>query len=84
MHLKHPRRALRRELFEAQRLSVKEKKREERHAEEKRRERSSSPRHHKDDRRSEREEDGYQHAPTEYDNDDTKRPRIEESHDYRS
>jgi hypothetical protein len=81
MHLKHPRRSLRRELFEAQKASIKEKKREERHADD-RKARSSSPRHHKDDRRSERDDDQYQIA-TEYEGGDIKRSRLDDGHEHR-
>ncbi|KAH8551586.1 hypothetical protein BGW37DRAFT_494245 [Umbelopsis sp. PMI_123] len=80
MHLKHPRRALRRELFEAQRASIKEKKREERHADEKRREGSGSPRHHADERPDENnDEDHYQVS---YDS-EAKRARMDNAHEYR-
>jgi len=81
MHLKHPQRSLRRELFEAQKASIKEKKREERHADD-RKARSSSPRHHKDDRRSERDDDQYQIAP-EYEGGDVKRSRLDDGHEHR-
>lgn len=80
MHLKHPRRALRRELFEAQRASIKEKKREEKHGDERRKDRSGSPRHHADERPAEAN-DEEQHQAS-YDP-ESKRARLEEGAEYR-
>jgi splicing factor U2AF subunit len=78
MHLKHPRRALRRELFEAQRASIKEKKREEKHGDERRKDRSGSPRHHTEERPAEaNDEEQASYDP------ESKRARLEEGAEYR-
>lgn len=83
MHLKHPRRSLRRELFEAQQLSLKEKKKKEK--DERRSGRSSSPHHHhKEERRTAPEVDQYQLTAADYDESDPKRTKLEESLEYRS
>jgi hypothetical protein len=81
MHLKHPRRALRKELFEAQRASIKEKKREEKHGDDRRKDRSGSPRHHTEERPAEaNDEEQYQVPP--YDS-ESKRARMEGAAEYR-
>lgn len=81
MHLKHPRRALRRELFEAQRASIKEKKREEKHGDERRKDRSGSPRHHGEERSAEANDEEQHHSS--YDP-EAKRARLDEGSEYRS
>lgn len=58
MHLKHPSRQLRRELYEGQRVDIKEKRKEElRREEEERRSQDNRRERHHDDERLSREKD---------------------------
>lgn len=67
MHLKHPSRALRRELYEGQRMDIREKRREEmRREEEERRPRSRDYHHDRHDFKSPNDEVKQEYVKQEY------------------